>query len=185
MADYYVQIYNNDISRRLDRQHMEYPHQIDQTTINGSLFFDMIGYYSQKLKDLPDLVKEYSNKIGTELDSYPERLRDGDKFTRMLFDAALLFYYDKFGTEGIDKAITKIFLWSYTMRLTHDSVKRTTMDNYAREENSAFRIIHSATKPQDLLNWELPIIKANSVKQKGMASIRNIFINLHQIESEQ
>lgn len=51
MADYYVQIYNNDISRRLDRQHMEYPHQIDQTTINGSLFFDMIGYYSQKLKE--------------------------------------------------------------------------------------------------------------------------------------
>ena len=185
MADYYVQIYNNDISRRLDRQHMEYPHQIDQTTINGSLFFDMIGYYSKRLQDLPDLVKEYSNKIGTELNSYPERFRDGDKFTRMLFDAALLFYYDKFGTEGIDKAITKIFLWSYTMRLTHDSVKRTTMDNYAREENSAFRIIHSATKPQDLLNWELPIIKANSVKQKGMASIRNIFINLHQIESEQ
>ena len=120
---------------------MEYPHQIDQATINGSLFFDMIRYYSEKHKELPNLVEKYSDRIWGALDSYPERHRDGDKFTRMLFDAALLFYYDKFGTEGIDKAITKIFLWSYTMRLTHDSVKRTTMDNYAREENSAF---HSA-----------------------------------------
>ncbi len=184
MADCYVQIYNNDISRRLDRQHMEYPHQIDQATINGSLFFDMIRYYSKKHKESPDLVEKYSDKIGGALDSYPERRRDGDKFTRMLFDAALLFYYDKFGTEGIDKAITKIFLWSYAMRLTHDSVKRTTMDNYAREENSAFRIIHSAIKPLDLLNWKLPIIKAISIKQKGMTSIKEIFLSLLQIESE-
>ncbi len=71
------------------------------------------------------------------------------------------------------------------MRLTHDSVKRTTMDNYAREENSAFRIIHSATKPLDLLNWKLPIIKAISIKQKGMTSIKEIFLSLLQIESEQ
>lgn len=185
MADCYAQIYNNDISRRLDKQHLEYPHQIDQAIINGSLFFDMIRYYSEKHKELPDLGKRYSNKIWSTLNSYPEHHRDGDKFTRILFDAALLFYYDKFGTEGIDKAITKIFLWSYAMRLTHDSVKRTTMDNYAREENSAFRTIHSATKPFDLLNWELPIIKETSIKQKGMASIKEIFHNLHQIESEQ
>lgn len=184
MADCYAQIYNNDISRRLDRQHMEYPHQIDQATINGSLFFDMIRYYSEKHKELPDLVKKYSNKIGSALDSYPERRRDGDKFTKMLFDAALLFYYDKFGIEGVDKAIIKIFLWSYAMRLTHNSVKRTTMDNYAREGNSAFRIIHNATKPLDLQNWKLPIIKATSIRQKGMASIKEIFTNLHQFESE-
>ena len=184
MADCYAQIYNNDVSRRLDRQHMEYPHQIDQATINGSLFFDMIRYYSVKNKELSDLIKKYSDKIGSALASYPERHRDGDKFTRILFNAALLFYYDKFGTEGIDKAITKIFLWSYTMRLTHDAVKRTTMDNYAREENSAFKIIHCATKPSDLLNWNLPIIKATSIKQKGMTSIKEIFTNFHQIESK-
>ena len=185
MADCYIQIYNNDIYRKLDRQHMEYPHQIDQATINGSLFFDMIRYYSEKHKELPNLVEKYSDRIWGALDSYPERHRDGDKFTKMLFDAALLFYYDKFGIDGIDKAIIKIFLWSYAMRLTHNSVKRTTMDNYAREENSAFRIIHSATKPLDLQNWQLPIIKATSIKQKGMESIKEIFINLHQIESEQ
>ena len=189
MADCYAQIYNNDISRRLDKQHMEYPHQIDQATINGSLFFDMIRYYSEKHKELPGLVEKYAGKypdsIWNALESYRERRRDGDKFTKMLFEAALLFYYDKFGIDGIDKAITKIFLWSYTMRLTRISVRRTTMDNYAREENSAFRIIHSATKPFDLQNWQLPVIKAISIKQKGMEPIKAIFRNLHQIESEQ
>lgn len=185
MADCYVEIYNSDISRRLDKQYMEYPHQIDQATINGSLFFDMIRYYSKKYKELPNLVEKYSDIIWDTLESYPERRRDGDKFTKMLFYAALLFYYDKFGLDSIDKAITKIFLWAYAMRLTHNSVKRTTMDNYAREENSAFRIIHSATKPLDLQNWQLPIIKAISIKQKGMESIKEIFINLHQIELEQ
>ena len=182
MADCFAQIYNNDISRQLDKQHMEYPHQIDQVTINGSLFFDMIRYYSEKQEELSDLVEQYAGEIGGVLKSYPERHRDGDKFTKMLFDAALLFYYDKFGTEGIGKAITKIFLWSYAMRLTHISVKRTTMDNYAREEHSAFRIIHSATKPVDLQNWQLPIIKTISIKQNGMTSIREIFMNFHQIE---
>lgn len=184
MADCYTQIYNNDISRRLDKQHMEYPHQIDRAIINGSLFFDMIRYYSEKHSELPYLVKKYTGKIWGALYSYPERHRDGDKFTKILFDAAILFYYDKFGTEGIDKAITKIFLWAYAMRLTHNSVKRTTMDNYAREEISAFRIIHSATKPFDLQNWQLPIIKSSSIKQKGMEAIKEIFITLHQIESE-
>lgn len=182
MADCYTQLYNADISRRLDCQYLEFPHQIDQATINGTLFFDMIRYYAEKSKELPDLLIKYASEISTALNTYKERGRDGDKFTRALFDAALLFYYDKFGIAGIEKAILKIFLWAYSLRLRQYSVQRATMDNYARESNSAFRVIHCAIKPFDLMNWQIPKLKESTIEQSGMKPIRDIFEYYNYIE---
>lgn len=184
MADCYTRLYNNDISRQLDRQRMDFPHQIDQAIINGSLFFDMVRHYAEKQKDLPAILDKYAPTISNALNTYKERGRVGDKFTRALFDAALLFYYDKFGTEAIDKAILKIFLWAYSLRLRQYTVQRATMDNYARESNSAFRAIHSAIKPFDLMNWQIPTLSESSIEQSGMEPIKDIFTHHNHIERQ-
>lgn len=184
MADCYAQLYNSDIARRLDKQFLEFPHQIDQITINGTLFFDMIRYYSHKIKEVDNVLKTNSPEIYKALSEYKEKDRTGDKYTRSLFDAALLFYYDKFGLAGIDKAIQKIFVWAYSMRLCHEIVKLATMDNLACEGNSFFRILHRSIRPADILNWRLTKLAPANVKQKGMQPIKTIFTKLSYLEEK-
>ena len=141
MAECYTELYNADLSRRIDRQHMDYPHQIDQVTINGTLFFDMIRYYSEKEAVVMEMLKKQCPNIDYAINHYAERNRKGDLYTRNLFTAALLFYYDKFSEDGFGNAVPKIFAWAYSMRVKHYSVQLATMDNLAREHNSFFRML--------------------------------------------
>ena len=41
----------------------------------------------------------------------------GDMYVRTMFDCALIFYLDKFGTQALSAAIEKIFIWAYQCRL--------------------------------------------------------------------
>lgn len=184
MAECYTELYNADLSRRIDRQHMDYPHQIDQVTINGTLFFDMIRYYSEK----EVVVKEVLNKCCPEIDyainHYAERNRKGDLYTRNLFIAALLFYYDKFSEDGFGSAVPKIFAWAYGMRVKHYSVQLATMDNLAREHNSFFRMLHRAISPLDIQNWVVEPIMKSEIQQQGKMTEVFVLLNKYKyIES--
>lgn len=184
MAECYTELYNADLSRRIDRQHMDYPHQIDQVTINGTLFFDMIRYYSEK----EVVVKEVLNKCCPEIDyainHYAERNRKGDLYTRNLFIAALLFYYDKFSEDGFGNAVPKIFAWAYGMRVKHYSVQLATMDNLAREHNSFFRMLHRAISPLDIQNWVVEPIMKSEIQQQGKMTEVFVLLNKYKyIES--
>lgn len=173
MAECYTEAYNSDISRRLDNQHLEFPHQIDQITINGTLFFDMIRYYAEKEAEVDALLKKHAESIYSSLNTYKKRNRKGDQYTRSLFFAALLFYYDKFGEEGISIAIPKIFAWAYSMRIKQDTVQLATMDNYARSDSSFFRILHRAIRPSDIQNWIIEPIEVSD--DDGMKEIIVLF----------
>lgn len=183
MAECYTELYNSDIARRIDRQHMDFPHQIDQITINGTLFFDMIRYYSQREIVIKELLRKHCEDIANAIDSYKERNRKGDQYTRSLFYAAIMFYYDKFCEEGFKIFVPKIFAWAYSMRIKQEAVQIATMDNYAREDNSFFRIMHRAITPSDIQNWVIEPIKDRQIKQKGkMPEIFKIFNNYNYIE---
>lgn len=182
IAECYTKLYNTDLSRKIDHQHMDYPHQIDQTTINGTLFFDMVRYYSKKVIIVKDLLSKHCKDIAVAIDSYSERNRIGDLYTHNLFTTALLYYYDKFSEEGFKNAVPKIFAWAYSMRIKHYSVQLATMDNFAREDNSFFRILHRAISPSDIQNWVIMPIQQNENKQQGkMTEIINILIKYNYI----
>lgn len=184
MAECYTELYNADLSRRIDRQHMEYPHQIDQVTINGTLFFDMIRYYSEKEAVVMAMLKEHCPDIDYAINHYAERYRKGDLYTRNLFIAALLFYYDKFSEDGFGNAVPKIFAWAYSMRVKHYSVQLATMDNLARGHNSFFRMLHRAISPIDIQNWVVEPIKKTEIQQQGkMNEVFDILNNYKYIES--
>lgn len=177
MAECYTELYNTDLSRRIDYQHMEYPHQIDQITINGTLFFDMIRYYSEKEAVVKEMLKKHCFEIDYAINHYAERNRKGDLYTRNLFTAALLFYYDKFSEDGFGNAVPKIFAWAYSMRIKHYSVQLATMDNLAREHNSFFRMLHRAISPLDIQNWVVEPIKNSEIQQKD--KMKEVFDILH------
>ena len=129
-----------------------YPFQIDQYIINGKRFFEMVHFYKYKLSIWDD------NEIIKLLNQYEGRNRIGDKYVRNLFDCALIYYHDKFGDIEIEKAINKIFIWAYTLRLTRQSVQIASMDNYARE-TKLFITIREAISHKEVINIHIKNIQ--------------------------
>lgn len=165
-----------DHRSQINRQIMPYPFQLDQTILNGRRFFEMVRHYqkevskitTQKLKTEQNAplsfmgieLEETASRILSTLNSYPARIRTGDKYVRNLFDCALIFYIDKFGTIAISKIIEKLFIWAYSLRLQKASVYLASTDNYALDSN-LFTLIRYATTPNELLSLRLNTAKAN------------------------
>lgn len=162
IAHCFVDEYNNQYQRRIDHHEMPFPFHLDQMVINGRRFFEMISYYqkliSQVIKLKGIVLDEQASRIICTLNTYPSRLRTGDKYIRNLFDCALIFYIDKFGMQEISAAVEKLFVWAYRCRLQMQVVQLATMDNYARE-NNVFKLIKNAIHPVDVLNLPLETIK--------------------------
>ena len=159
ICHYFINDYVEDKARMIDRTKMEFPFQLDQVCINGSRFFDMIRYYGILYKEIRkgDTYKSYGThersayKIIHFLNTYGNRNRRGDIYTRELFDSMLLYYIDRFGFVEIDKVTWKLFKEVYQLRLMHYSVKLATIDNFA-VNGRMFKIIRDAQSPFDIIN---------------------------------
>ena len=152
---------------------LDYPFQLDQTIINGKRFFEMIAYYDKIIEDIKNNKDDKLNIIKKYEGSY----RTGDKYIRNLFYCGLIYYVDRFGDKDLSKAIDKIFFWAYTLRLKLQSVGLDSIDNYAlnkppHSQIQLFKEIREATRPNDILNIKLEILKEKySTKTKEIDKI--------------
>lgn len=181
IGHFYIEGYNQDFNRKIDGRTMPYPFQLDQVVINGQRFFEMIKHYVKVIKGLNFTAQDDSvaKKILTSLDSYPGKDRTGDKYVRNLFDCALAFYVDKFGVVEIDRAIERIFIWSYSLRLTMHSVQLASIDNYALSHPHIFKTIKDALKPSDFLNIKLETLQTSSlVDSDKTKDIKSLFLQM-------
>lgn len=184
IAHFYVDHYNNSFERNIDKQHAQFPFQLDQTIINGKRFFEMITHYKQVfdkfLKSIDDSSKidDKAREILSVLDSYEGRGRVGDQYIRTLFDCAIIFYIDKFGFTEISRVIEKIFIWAYTLRLRHQAVYLASVDNYVVEESNVFRLIKDAINPNAVLTLQLSIMTVASNKSSRTRSVEQMFKRL-------
>jgi uncharacterized protein with ParB-like and HNH nuclease domain len=140
-----------------------FPFQLDQTIINGKYFFEMIDYYYKKRIEFAGFAETLTGEareILYILNTYRGKDRKGDKYVRMLFDCALLYYVDKFGMDNLETAISKIFIWAYTPRLTYRSVQFASIDNYATGKINLFKIIREAVSEENIMEISLPTITA-------------------------
>jgi hypothetical protein len=103
--------------------------------------------------------KDYS--VLEVLENYAGRYRTGDKYIRVLFDCGIIYFLDKFGEKDISKAIDKIFIWAYTLRLQMQAVQIASIDNYALTNKKIFKKIREATRPNDIVNLKLEILNKN------------------------
>lgn len=183
IAHRFIDNYNNNFERQVDMQQMSYPFQLDQAIINGRRFFEMVTYYKKTFEiyklntdKLSNQLNEISKTIFENINSYEGRSRIGDTYVRMLFDCALLFYIDRFGYYDINKAIEKIFIWAYSVRLNYQNVQLASVDNYVLQQLNLFRIIKDATTPNDFFSQNIPsVVSNNSTKTRD---IENLFKNL-------
>lgn len=160
MAHIFSSMYNNDPTRIIDGNHLDYPFNLDDQIINGSRFFDMIRHYMhlyQHIKDLKDILPEQSEagEILRQIDDYDGASRTGDKYVKEMFYTLLLYYIDRFGEEELDKVIPQFFIWSYNIRLRLTAVQLATIDNYATESNSLFIQVYNAQTPYDIINLDI------------------------------
>ena len=165
--NYYVDKQNE--AERVNNYHFDYPFQIDQIVINGKRFFEMIIYYNNLKRYVENsenkgIKKDIECNILDTLDTYDGHNRIGDKYVLDLFNCALFYYIDKFGKIDLDKAIKKLFIWAYTLRLLQYSVKLASVDNYAigkheYAKESLFQKLYYAINHNEILNLNLESIK--------------------------
>jgi uncharacterized protein with ParB-like and HNH nuclease domain len=168
----------NEINQSEEK--ISFPFQLDQTIINGKYFFEMVTHYKnvydQITKQIPSLSIE-AKKIMETINTYEGRNRTGDKYVRMLFNCSLLYYTDKFGQADISKAIEKIFIWAYTIRLTYQNLQLASVDNYVVEEFNLFKKIREAIYKEEITTLELPLIQEDYESEKTV-ELKDMFINM-------
>jgi len=179
IAHHFVDDYNRQYQRKIDGQKMAFPFHLDQMVINGRRFFEMAEHYQRQVSAiiegehalkaekppmiLGEVLGEQASRIIQTLNCYARRTRTGDQYVRSMFDCALIFYIDKFGTQGLSAAIEKCFIWAYSCRIRQQVVQLATMDNYVLK-NNLIRVIRDARLPGDLLSLPLSTVKASENK---------------------
>ena len=195
IAHYFIDDYNAQYQRQIDRQEMNFPFQLDQMIINGRRFFEMVEHYekqiskvvdhqdqSEKISIFGEILQDRANRIIKSLNKFHgASRRSGDGYVRTLFDSALIFYIDKFATDRLSEAIEKIFIWAYHSRISQYSVQLATIDNYVIK-NNIFSLLKYAQSPNELLGWSLPIVD----KQEGtnVEPLVKLFKELNYLKQE-
>lgn len=191
IAHFYIEGYNKEFHRNIDGNQMEFPFQLDQAIINGKRFFEFVSHYSNKIEQvrrnnnsIPNLNNEsVANRILNTINTYDARNRTGDQYVRNLFDTAFVYYVDKFGYVEVERAIEKIFIWSYSLRLKRQSVQLASMDNYALGYPFIFKSIREALQPSDFLNISLSLIhESEYVESNKTGKLNNIIEKFNELK---
>jgi len=165
IAHFYIEEYNQSFHRNIDKRKMDFPFQIDETIINGKRFFEMIEHYQMMIDNVKSKEMSEKHPVLNTIKTYDGSFRTGDKYIRNLFNCGLIYYIDKFGDKDLSKAIDKIFVWAYTLRLKLQAVGLDSVDNYALNQGHSqiqlFKKIKETIKPNDILNLQLETLKEN------------------------
>ena len=193
MAHHFVDHYNGQYERRIDGRALDFPFHLDQIIINGRRFFEMTAHYQEMVTLFNEgpvsssrfLASEkldgFAGKIMDEINEYEGRNRTGDRYVRTIFDCLLIYYIDKFGHVEISRAIEKIFIWAYSLRLKMQVVQLASMDSHVLE-NNLFRLIKEATRPGDFINFSLSVLKEKDKKSTKTEKIEQLFRDMKYYE---
>lgn len=183
IAHFFTDDYNRNIDRKIDNNRRDFPFQLDQTIINGRRFFEFINYYKRiidslylsNFKEIP--LDDNAKKILKCIQNYPSMHRTGDKYTRALFDCALIFYIDKFEYNEISRVIEKIFIWAYSIRLNYQNLQFASIDNYVLIEKNIFKIISTSITPHPVVNLNLNNVE--NIKASKVPELIKLFKELN------
>lgn len=182
IAHFFIDRYNSSYERNIDLKISKFPFQLDQTIINGRRFFEMIAHYKKVFDTLSERLSnnaqlsEIAILILNTINNYEGKKRSGDTYVRMIFDCALIYYIDKFGFRDISKAVEKIFIWAYSVRMRYQVIQLASIDNYVVYEKNLFKIISNANNPGEVLTVYLNKIEKN--RSNKTEKIEELFIRL-------
>ena len=126
-----------------------------------------------------DFQEAYS--IINLISSYQGVSRVGDSYVRDVFDALLVYYYDKYGEDNLEKAVVKFYLYAYSIRLTQFRVSVATIDNEVLE-GSMFKVLRDSISPFDILNEYVPVIPESELTSNRPEELYNSFCEYNKIK---
>lgn len=187
IAHHFVDHFNGQYERKIRGDHMAFPFQIDQTIINGRRFFEMIAHYHARV----ELIGRKSHRsvgaggsfaldgraeeIMSTINNYPGMHRDGDRYVRDIFDCLLIYYFDKFGADELGRAIEKIFVWAYAIRIRMQVLQWVTVDHHV-VRTGFFQRLREATEPQDF--FQLPVEASGPMKSRKTEAIYELLLKM-------
>lgn len=158
------------------------PFSISQTIINGRLFFKYIEHYRNLYNELFNkntgklkfIIIEGKDVLDL-IHNYDYSWRTGDVYIRRLFQATLLYYYDKFGDNDLSNAVRQILKWAYRIRIMQDSVRIESIENAAQDINGLLHYIDQMVNSNEILSYSidnpLKLVRLNEI-----GDIRKLFI---------
>lgn len=149
----YAQFYKGAFAYadELNRSHIPFvtglqkisPFQINTPIIAGKPFFEYTKHYFDILADIQnnDKYEGYfinDNPIVKTLDLRKYKNGVGNRITRLMFDAAILLYVDRFcpmipsrvDTDYLEQFVVFAFVWAYSMRAQYRNVGWLVAQNY-------------------------------------------------------
>ena len=112
-------------------------YQLGELFEAGEHFFGMVNHYMQMLDDIKTEIKD-----NPELGSIRRVLEESKDYSigfnhaKQLFFCALMAYYDRFGTLNNIRAIKKMCLWAFAIRLDVKHLGFDTINKYAVGESA-------------------------------------------------
>ncbi|HHV7149126.1 TPA: hypothetical protein ACUM3O_001924, partial [Haemophilus influenzae] len=110
--------------------------------------------------------------------------RTGDTYVRNLFQAIVIYYYDKFGDNHLDTAVIKILKWSYRIRMEKFSVRVETIENEVQSKNSILHYIDQIIHSKDILKYSISL-NIKEVNRKNIHVLNSLFnFNFEELKDE-
>jgi len=144
--------------------------QLDTPIVAGKSFFDYAKHYFEILKDIQNNDKYegyFINDIDIikTLDLRIFKNGVGNRITRLLFDAAILLYVDRFcperptkmDLEMLDQFVVFAFVWAYSLRAQYYNVGWLSAQNYIMGNDvinsfNIYKLITEMDSPVSLLS---------------------------------
>lgn len=161
IAHYFVDDYNANLGRKIDKNKMEFPFQIDQLIIKGRRFFEYVNYYigiNERFRAhyVPEKKEGLSRAQKLVRLIYANNFiyRTGERYLKELFECVIIYFIDKFGDKLLDEFIERAFVWVYVLRFRYQRLGFVSIDNYVTE-NNLFVAIKKALKPKEAIKFKL------------------------------
>lgn len=169
--------------------------QITEPFVSGSDFFAMVDYYLALSGYLLDEVRAME-QFSEILDMAEGKGNVGFIHARILFEAALLAYYDKFGTFD-DRAVIKLFSWAFMLRVDLESLGFDSVNRYAIADGAhdtwnnrytnnipVFSIIKRARTASEISNLPVRIERGEQARQTKWPKLHDALKKLNGLEIE-
>lgn len=174
------------------------PFQISAPIIAGKPFFEYAKHYFDILADIQnnDKYEGYfmnDNPIVKTLELRKYKNGVGNRITRLMFDAALLLYVDRFcparpskaDTDYLEQFIVFVFIWAYSMRAQYRNVGWQVAQNYIMGTMgkdgvvngfNIYKVISESESPSALLS-KMTDMTAPLETSKIMANINEVNVD--------
>lgn len=173
-SNIYIDQFNTNGNNELFSLELLNKFQLTQPLIAGKRFFEYTFNYKKLLEVTINRIEE----IFTMEEILDKRL--GDKYIKNLYICSLMVFIDRFNIESLNDFVMKrLYLWSYSLRLTMNSVYPQTINKYAvgrheriNEGLAMFSKISEMQYPEDL---KLLILKEPNIIEDNKTRYEKIY----------